>query len=303
MSLAFKGIVAALLIGGALIACARGDWSRAAAESASRRRGANAEARSQGSADRLRICADPNNLPFSNQREEGFENEIASLIAQDFGQSLSYVWQPQRRGFVRSTLNAGRCDLIIGVAASFEMARTTKPYYRSTYVFVSRHRPSPIRSFDDPRLRRMRIGIQIVGDDYSNPPPAQALASRHLVDRIRGFTVYGDYSQSAPQRAIVDAVAVGEIDVAAVWGPLAGYFAARQPVPLDVIPTEPSDRKTDLPLVFAISMAVQKNNDALRQKLDGFISRRQSDIDRTLRRYGVPLVTGQSIASERAASS
>jgi mxaJ protein len=238
----------------------------------------------------LRVCADPNNLPFSNQREQGFENRIARLVGRELGRRVEYFWQPQRRGFVRSTIGAGRCEVIIGVAAALDTMRTTLPYYRSTYVFVSRTRDGAVRSFDDPRLKRWRIGIQITGDDYDNPPAAQALASRQLFNQVRGFTVYGDYSREVPQRDVIDAVADGRVDVAAVWGPLAGYFAAREPVALTVTPTASHDSLTDLPLTFAIAMGVERRNDSLAGQLNTVITRRQRDIDRILRAYHVPVV-------------
>ena len=176
----------------------------------------------------LRICADPNNLPFSNRDREGFENQIAELVARDLRRPLAYFWSPQRRGFIRNTLDAGRCDLVIGVPAQFKPLQSTRPYYRSSYAFVTRRdRHLRVRSFDDPRLKTLTIGIQITGDDYNNPPAAQALASRHIIQNVRGFTVYGDYSQPDPQRDLVDAVADRRVDVGVMWGPLAGFFARR----------------------------------------------------------------------------
>jgi mxaJ protein len=239
----------------------------------------------------LRICADPNNMPFSNSRGEGFENKIAAMTAETLGRPLIYRWRPQRRGFVRNTLKAGECDLIVGVPASYPLARTTRSYYRSSYVFVSRRAgDSPVRSFDDPRLKRLRIGIQITGDDYENPPAAQALASRRIIQNVRGYTVYGDYSRPDPQRHIVDAVASGQVDVAIVWGPLAGYFARREPVRLAVLPVFPQQDGERLPFVFAISMAVQRGDDALADAVNGVIERRAADIHRILADFGVPLI-------------
>ncbi|HEX6641441.1 MAG TPA: quinoprotein dehydrogenase-associated putative ABC transporter substrate-binding protein, partial [Thermoanaerobaculia bacterium] len=162
----------------------------------------------------LRVCSDPNNLPFSNSRGEGFENEIAQLIARDLKTTVSYYWFAQRRGFVRNTLTANKCDVIVGVPSSFELALTTRPYYRSTYVFVTRRdRKIRIESLDDPKLRKLKIGVQIIGDDYASSPPAHALANRGIVRNVSGFMVYGDYSQESPTRRIIDAVANGEVDV------------------------------------------------------------------------------------------
>lgn len=239
----------------------------------------------------LRVCADPNNLPFLNRRLEGFENRIAELVARDLDATISYTWWPQRRGFVRNTLNAGDCDVVMGVPASYELVLTTRPYYRSTYVFVSRRdRHLEVRSFDDPVLRRLSIGVQLVGDDYANSPPSHALAARGMVGNVRGYSVYGDYSQENPPAAIVDAVGRGEVDVAVVWGPLAGYFARRQPVQLDLVPVSPQIDLPFLPFVFDISMGVRRQDKDLKEELDRILERRKPGIDAILDAYGVPRV-------------
>ena len=239
----------------------------------------------------LRVCSDPNNMPFSNDKQQGFENKIAELVARDLGRRVEYFWAPQRRGFVRNTLRAGHCDVIMGAPAGYALARPTRPYYRSAYVFVSRRdRRLNVRSFDDARLRRLRIGIQIVGSDYANPPAAQALAARHLAGNVRGYTVYGDYSRPEPQRTVVDAVTNDEVDVAIVWGPLAGYFAPREPTPLAIVPVTPNATDAMLPFAFDISMAVRRDEVALHDALDGVIERRGADIRRILRAFNVPLL-------------
>ena len=242
-------------------------------------------------AGELRVCADPNNLPFSNQQQQGFENRIAELVARDLGAKLSYVWWAQRRGFVRNTINQNQCDLLIGVPASFERTRPTIPYYRSTYVFVTRRdRHLKIASFDDPQLKRLRVGVQLIGDDGINTPPAHALSNRGIVKNVKGYTVYADYRQPNPPARIIDAVANGDVDVAVAWGPLAGYFAQREDVPLDVRPVSPQIDLPFLPFVFDISMGVRRGNDVLREQLNGIIERRRPDIDRILADYGVPRV-------------
>ena len=241
----------------------------------------------------LRVCADPNNLPFSNQRLEGFENKIADLLAQDLGERVEYTWWAQRRGFFRNTLKAGMCDVVIGVPSGFEMALTTRPYYRSTYVFLSRKdRHLDVKSFDDPVLKKLRIGVQIIGDDQSNAPPAHALTRRNIVENVRGFTVYGDYSQPDPPARIVDAVAKGDIDLAIVWGPLAGYFAKQSRVPLDVVPVSPQIDQPFLPFVFDISMGVRRGDQDFRDQLDQFLEKRRPEIEQILQDYRVPKVVG-----------
>jgi mxaJ protein len=241
-------------------------------------------------AEPLRVCSDPNNLPFSNERQEGFENRIAQLIARDLGRPVSYYWWAQRRGFARNTLNAGKCDVIMGVPSSFEMALTTRPYYRSGYVFVTRRdRRLRIDSLDDPRLKQLKIGVQIIGDDYANSPPAHALANRGIVRNVVGYSVYGDYRKDSPPRRIVDAVAKGEVDLSAVWGPTAGYFAKQSRVPLAVTTFTPEIDLPFLPFVFDISMAVRRADPQLRDRLNAIIEKRQGEIDRILREYAVPL--------------
>ncbi|HYJ45478.1 MAG TPA: substrate-binding domain-containing protein [Pyrinomonadaceae bacterium] len=239
----------------------------------------------------LRVCADPNNLPFSNEREEGFENKIAQLVAREMNVDVRYTWWAQRRGFVRNTLKAGECDLIVGVPLSFEMAATTSPYYRSTYVFVYRKdRHLNIRSFDDPLLHKLKVGVQMIGDDAANTPPAHALANRNIIQNVRGYTVYGDYKQANPPARIVEAVAKGDVDVAVVWGPLAGYFARRQKVPLEVVPVEPEIDPPFLPFVFDISMGVRRGDDAFKEELEHILARRRAEIENILDEYGVPRV-------------
>jgi mxaJ protein len=249
-----------------------------------------AAASSPPSATPLRVCADPNNLPFSNREGKGFENAIATLVARDLGRPLAYFWLPQRRGFIRHTLDAGRCDLVIGVPTQLQRLQTTRPYYRSSYAFVTRRdRHLRIRSFDDPRLKALSIGIQITGEDYNNPPAAQALASRQIIQNVRGFPVYGDYSQPDPQRELVDAVADRRIDVAVMWGPLAGFYARRQSVALDLSPVSPAQDGAALVFAFDIAMGVRRDDQALRAALDELIIRRQPEIRAILVRYGVPL--------------
>jgi mxaJ protein len=239
----------------------------------------------------LRVCADPNNLPFSNDRLEGFENEIARLLADTTGARLEYTWWAQRRGFIRNTLNANACDVVLGVPASLELALPTRPYYRSTYVFVTRRNSRlRIRSFDDPVLCRLSIGVHLIGDDFANAPPAHALAKRGIVGRVRGYMVYGDYSQPDPPARLIQAVSEKEVDVAIAWGPLAGFFAPRQREPLDLTPVSPQIDLPFLPFVFDVAMAVRRDDTGRRDALDRFIESHRIEIDRILARYGVPRV-------------
>lgn len=240
---------------------------------------------------KFRVCADPENFPFSNRNLEGFENKIADLIAKEFGASPSYIWWGQRRGFIRNTMNAtleeGRCDIVIGVPLGYDLVRTTKPYYRSTYVFVyPKGKGLQIKSLDDPVLKKLRIGVHLFGDDYTNPPPVHELSKRGLVDNVVGFDTF--YSAQNPPSKIIDAVASGQINAAIVWGPAAGYFAEHASIPLDVVPV-PSG-KGDLPFAFDISMGVKPGNDALRAQLEKVLDRKQVEIRKILKDYGVPLL-------------
>jgi len=234
----------------------------------------------------LRVCADPDNLPYSHEDGSGFENRIAAMVAEELGAAVSYTWFPQRRGFIRNTLNAGRCDVVMGVPTDFDLALTTKPYYRSTYAFVFRaDTAAPYRSFDDARLKTARIGVQLIGDDLATTPPAHALALRGIVKNVSGFPVYGERPQA---ERMVEALARGELDVALVWGPQAAYYARRERVALAVAPVRQQSVIPGVPFEFSMSMGVRKADAALKAELDGVIEARRDDFDRVLREYGVP---------------
>lgn len=240
----------------------------------------------------LKICADPNNLPFSNQAQQGFENKLVDIVAKDLGATVSYTWWAQRRGNLRETLKAGECDIVPGIGSNVEMAGTTRPYYRSTYVVVTRaDRHLDIASFDDPRLKTLKIGVQMIGaDGGSNTPPAHALMRRGIVDNVRGYTVYGDYEQPDVQAAIMKAVADGDVDVAFVWGPVAGYYADKEKVPLKLTPIAPHFDGPQLPMIFDVSMGTRREDEALRDELEAVLDRHRAEIKALLVQYHVPLV-------------
>jgi mxaJ protein len=243
-------------------------------------------ARAADSQPTLRVCADPDNLPYSQRDESGFENRIAHLIADDMGVKLSYFWQEQRRGFVRKTMGAGECDVFIGVPAGFERVLTTKPYYRSTYVAVVRRGTTPFSGFTPEALRGRRLGVQLIGNDLAASPPGHALTQAGAIDNVRGFTVYGD--GPAAQR-MIDALAAGKIDMAFVWGPQAGYFAHRASVPMAMSPTT-APPGLPAPFEYSIAMGVRKGDTDLRDRLDEILQRRHADIERILASYFVPTV-------------
>jgi quinoprotein dehydrogenase-associated probable ABC transporter substrate-binding protein len=246
----------------------------------------------------LRVCADPNNLPFSNQRREGFENRVAELVGDELHRPVAYTWAPEWRGFVRKTLGAHRCDVVLGIPAASDRVLATRPYYTSTYVFLSRRdRGLDIRSLDDPRLRHLRIGIHFIGDDYVNPPPAHALARRHIVNNVVGYSIYGNYARPNPPSDLVRAVARRDVDLAIIWGPFAGYFAQRLGVPMRLEPVTPALDPPGLQFTYAIAAGVRPADTALRAAVDCALARRRADIARVLRGYGVPLVP-TSLAAE-----
>jgi mxaJ protein len=236
----------------------------------------------------LRVCADPNNLPYSNSAREGFENKIVTLVADALHRPLEFVWRAQRRGFVREGLNAGQCDLVAAIPSGAPMALTTRPYYRSTYVFVSKPGEATVSSLDDPSLKTRTIGVQLIGDDGMNSPPAHALAERGIIENVRGFMVYGDYRDDHPLSEIVDAVAKGEVDVAAVWGPVAGYFAAKER-PRLVVTSIAGNPEARLPMTFDIAMGVRRSDKELKAQVDSALSSLAQEIKTILVSYDVPL--------------
>jgi mxaJ protein len=240
----------------------------------------------------LVVCADPNNMPFSNRHQDGFENRLASLLARDLHMAIKYEWWAQRRGFARQTLTQSRCDIWPGVAAGIQSMATSTPYYRSTYVFVSlaSSRLDHL-SLDDPRLPNMLIGVQLVGDDGLNTPPASALAARGMTSNVRGFPLYGDYRRPNPPKAIMDAVVHRSVKLAVVWGPLAGYYARHSASPLHLQPIAP-DPASPAPMSFAIAVGVRRTAPQLLGQINDVLQRDRPQIEQLLHQYGVPLVPG-----------
>lgn len=231
----------------------------------------------------LRVCADPDNLPYSNDKGEGFENKIADLIAEEFGVPVAYTWFPQTIGFVRNTLAARRCDLIIGVATTNELMQNTNPYYRSSYVII--HRPDlPVKpnSLEDPIFRTLKIGIQ-------PQTPAASMAARYgLLDQARTYKLMVDTRLEKPVRAMVEDLAKGEIDAALTWGPLGGYWAKQIDPSLVVTPLVTGQRveRTD----YRISMGIRYAEPDWKHQLNSVLTKRKADIETILMDYGVPLL-------------
>jgi mxaJ protein len=229
----------------------------------------------------LRVCADPDNLPFSNSREQGFENRLARMAGNYLHEEVQFVWQRQGRGFIREFMNSGKCDLVVGIPAAFRGLLITKSYYRSSYVFLTRSSAQfqPV-SLDDPELKNRRIAVEALEEEYT--PPAEALAHRGLQNQLVGI-----YSVGAHSRDIAEAVKRGKVDLGIMWGPTAGYIARRSSKVLSITPVRPSS-DGPLPFTFAISMGVRNGDVSLQRKLDAFLSANAALIHRLLDLYGVP---------------
>jgi quinoprotein dehydrogenase-associated probable ABC transporter substrate-binding protein len=237
----------------------------------------------------LRICADPNNLPYSNEQQQGFENQLARMIADDLRLQVSYTWFPQRGAFFRKTLDAGVCDVVMGVPTGMENVSTTRPYYRSGYVFVSRRdRNLNIHSVDDPRLRRLRIGVHVLGDGDSDLPPVHLLTNRGLVPNLVGYSIFGNLDESNPPSDLIKAVENGDVDIAVAWGPMAGYFSLHSSAPLEVASIDPDPLNPSLPLAFDIAIGVRPRDQELKERLNSELARRRPEISHLLDSYGIP---------------
>jgi len=248
---------------------------------ASPARAATAELRDK---TKLRVCADPGNLPFSNDRQEGFENRIAELLAEELGVPVDYTWYPMATGFVRQTLGARRCDLVIGISLGFELLQNTNPYYRSAYAMVFRAGDAAPSSLADPVLQQLRLGV------IAGTPPAFLLARHGLMTRTRPYHLMVDTRFERPGEEMIHDLATGEIDVAILWGPIAGYYAKRAAVPLELVLLESEGAPR---MDFRITMGIRFNEPDWKHRLNAFIEDRQADIDAILLEFGVPLLDAQ----------
>ena len=248
----------------------------------------------------IRVCADPDNLPYSNRELQGFENKIAEVIAQELGASLDYYWWPAQMGMVRNTLQRDRCDVLISIPKGFDPVLWTKPYYRSTYVLAYRSdRKLALRSLDDAALKGLRIGVHV------NTPPYDALANRGLAENMVSYRLFFDPQDPdlsrRPDRVLQDVLS-GAVDVAVAWGPMVGYFARQHPSPaLEMVPLGDDSSEA---MTFEFSMGVKKGNRELKTRLEGALDRREADIRRILADYAVPILPlkppGESAEEKRA---
>jgi mxaJ protein len=236
----------------------------------------------------LRVCADPDNMPLSNQKGEGFEQKIAELIGKEWNAKVEYAWWPVRRGFFSRALNGRYCDVAIEAPSGLDMAGVTKPYFRSGYVFLTRKDSGlDVTSLADPRLKKLKIGVNLLHSDAENTPPAMALSRYGVVGNLTGYSTF--YTDDDRPEDIVEAVANKEVDIAIVWGPLAGYFAQKSPVPLVLVPLAERDSLSDFPFRFNIAMGVRRRDHELRDSLDALLARKQPEIQAILKQYNVPV--------------
>jgi quinoprotein dehydrogenase-associated probable ABC transporter substrate-binding protein len=234
----------------------------------------------------LRVCADPGNMPLSNNKGEGFQNKVAQVLAKAMGTTVEYYWYPYYgRGLVRSTLNAGQCDVLMDVPSDFEMALTTKPYFKSTFVLVHRNdRQYHIGSLDDPILKTLQIGV------FQSSPAREALRSHGVLEKTKVQYVFFDsYSNTKdyPGKQ-VEQVVDGTLDAAEAWGPIAGYYAVKKKAPLTLLPMNRLD--DGIPLEFKMSLGVRRADKDLKQRLDRALEASRDEIGAILADYGVPLV-------------
>ncbi len=232
----------------------------------------------------FRACADPRNLPFSNEAGEGFENRIAELFARKLGKSLAYAFYPGATGFIRNTLNAHRCDVVLGIAQGDDIVQPTNPYYRTSYVaaYLKGGKMEGLDSLTDPRLKTARIGV------IAGTPPVTFLAANGLLGQIKSYALVVDTRFDSPSREMMEDLDRGEIDVALLWGPIAGYYATKAKTATTVVPL--LKEQGGPRMVYRIVMGVRHSDQNWKRSLNKLISENQGEIDAILQSYGVPLL-------------
>jgi quinoprotein dehydrogenase-associated probable ABC transporter substrate-binding protein len=237
----------------------------------------------------LRVCADPANLPFSNEKKEGFENKIADIVGEELKVPVEYTWFPQATGFTRNTLLAKRCDVIIGTGQGDELVLNTNALYRSAYALI--YKPGTgldgVESIFDPKLKGKRVGT------VQGTPSANLVAKAGLMEKARPYRLMVDRRYDDPSADMVKDIRAGEIDAGVMWGPIAGYYASRNGDKLAVVPlTKDVDKAGRLD--FRITMGVRQGDDLWKRQLNDIIRKRQADIDKVLLEYGVPMIDEDS---------
>ena len=234
----------------------------------------------------LKVCADPNNLPFSDEKKAGFENKIAELMGTELGLKVGYTWFPQVIGFVRNTLRAHLCDLVMGTVAGDEITQTTNPYYFTTYVmFYRSDKGRSLEGPQDPQLASLRLGV------VAGTPPSDLLIRHKLMSHTRPYALTVDTRSESPTHEMVQDVVDGTIDVGFLWGPIAGYYRKFNDLPLTLVPLK--DEPGAARMEYHIAMGVRANEAEWRRRINAAILKRQPEITTTLQQYGVPLLNEQ----------
>jgi len=231
----------------------------------------------------LRVCADPRSMPFSDEAHEGFEDKLAELFAAKLGKTVSYTYYPRAIGFVRNTLNAMKCDVVMGDAQGDDLVQTTNPYYHAFYALIVRSGSGldDVESLGDPRLKGKHIGL------IAGTPPATIMANNGLIGDAKPFPLMVDTRYDAPSKAMIDEIVAGTIDAGVLWGPIGGYYAKHAATPLTVIPLV---HEHGAPMDFRIAMGVRRSDQDWKRTLNRLIGENQVAINKLLIEYGIPIV-------------
>ena len=252
------------------------------------------DAGSAHAASQLRVCADPDNMPFSNDKGDGFENKLAELIAERLGDELDYAWFEEKTGYVPNTMGKDACDLVMGYAQGTGLIEDTNPYYYTSYVLIYREDDAEledVESLADPRLKQKRIGV------FARTPPASILAVHGLVANAKPFEIYSGESTSKAAEAMIAEIASGKLDAGILWGPVGGYYAQRADVPLSLVPLV---KETAGPnTIYGITLGVRPDEPQWKHQINKVLAENQHDINVILQGYNVPLLNqdGELIAS------
>ena len=232
----------------------------------------------------LRVCSDPANLPFSNDKGEGFENKVAEIVADELKIPVEYTWFPQATGFIRRTLQAKACDLVVGFAQGDEFVLNTNHYYRSTYALVYKagNGLDGVDQLSDPRLKGKRIGV------IAGTPPGNLLAAEGLMPLAKPYPLTVDRRYESPAERMIEDIRSGEVAAGVLWGPIAGYFSTRGGEALVVKPLVKETGATRMS--YRITMGVRHSDDQWKRELNAIIAKRQGDIDKVLIEFGVPIL-------------
>jgi quinoprotein dehydrogenase-associated probable ABC transporter substrate-binding protein len=267
--IAIAGGIAGLLLGTLMLGAARADDHPEAVDRSS-----------------FRVCSDPANLPFSNDKGEGFENKIAELLAAKLNVPLKYTWYPNSIGFLRNTLRVRRCDVVMGTVSGAELTQTTNPYYRSVYVMVTRKADNiTADKIEDPALKDLKIGLT------AGAPPADIAAKNGLAGNIKPYDLFVDTRVQTPGKDMIEDLANKQIDVALLWGPIAGFYAGKHGDDLKITPLVNEPKSTRME--FYITMAVRPGESKWKNDINDLIRANKDAIDKILRDYHVPTLNAR----------